>query len=75
MDRRCGLGVIVSPKSGFTKAQVIDYYARIAEAILPHLHQRPVTLKRYPDGVHGEFFYEKQAPFVAENCAGVERHA
>ncbi len=50
------------PKAKFTKAQVIDYYARISRYILPHLKGRPVTLKPYPDGVHGQFFYEKDAP-------------
>lgn len=50
------------PKAKFTKAQMIDYYARISRYILPHLKDRPVTLKRYPDGVRGEFFYEKDAP-------------
>ncbi len=48
--------------SGFAKAQVIDYYIRVAPWLLPHLRDRPVTLKRYPDGVRGEFFYEKDAP-------------
>lgn len=47
---------------GFTKAQVIDYYIRVSHWLLPHLTDRPVTLKRYPDGVGGEFFYEKDAP-------------
>jgi bifunctional non-homologous end joining protein LigD len=47
---------------GFTKAQVFDYYLRVAKFILPHLKDRPVTLKRYPNGVTGEFFYEKRAP-------------
>ena len=47
---------------GFTKAQVIDYYLRVAKFLLPHLKDRPVTLKRYPNGVTGEFFYEKRAP-------------
>ncbi len=46
----------------FTKAEVIDYYLRVAPVLLPHLKGRPATLKRYPDGVHGEFFYEKDAP-------------
>jgi bifunctional non-homologous end joining protein LigD len=41
---------------------VIDYYARIAEAILPHLRDRPLTLKRYPDGVDADYFYEKRCP-------------
>jgi bifunctional non-homologous end joining protein LigD len=50
------------PKVGFTKGQVIDYYTRVAPVLLPHLRRRPLTLKRYPDGVEGEFFYEKQCP-------------
>jgi bifunctional non-homologous end joining protein LigD len=60
--RVTNLGKVLYPEPGFTKAQVIDYYARIADVLGPHLRQRPVTLKRYPDGVDGEFFYEKQAP-------------
>lgn len=47
---------------GFTKAQVIDYYAKIAPALLPHLKGRPFTLKRYPEGTENGFFYEKQCP-------------
>ncbi|MBX5470186.1 MAG: non-homologous end-joining DNA ligase [Thermoleophilaceae bacterium] len=50
------------PEVGFTKGQVIDYYTRISPALLPHLRDRPLTLKRYPDGVDGDFFYEKQCP-------------
>jgi bifunctional non-homologous end joining protein LigD len=50
------------PEVGFTKGQVIDYYIRVAPALLPHLKYRPITLKRYPDGVDGFFFYEKQCP-------------
>lgn len=50
------------PKTGFTKGQVIDFYLRAAPAILPHLKNRALTLKRYPDGVEGFFFYEKQCP-------------
>lgn len=60
--RVTNLDKVLYPEHGFTKSQVIDYYARIAEVLLPHLLRRPVTLKRYPDGVDGEFFYEKQAP-------------
>ena len=56
------LDKVLYPSSGFTKGQVIDYYARIAPALLPHLRGRPVTMKRYPDGVDGEYFYEKNAP-------------
>lgn len=50
------------PSSGFTKAQVIDYYGRIGAVILPHLKDRALTLKRYPNGVAQPFFYQKQAP-------------
>ena len=56
------LDKVLYPAAGFTKAQVIDYYIRISGALLPHLRSRPLTLKRYPDGVDGEFFYEKQCP-------------
>lgn len=56
------LGKVFYPRTGFTKGQVIDYYARIGPVLLPHLHGRPVSLKRYPDGVDGIFFYEKQCP-------------
>ena len=41
---------------------MIDYYIRIAPVLLPHLKDRPLTMKRYPDGVEGEFFYEKNCP-------------
>src|SRR3954467_3258974 len=50
------------PKTGFTKRQVIDYYIHIAPVMLPHIKGRPVSLKRYPDGVGGMFFYEKRCP-------------
>ena len=60
--RVTNLGKVLYPAHDFTKAQVIDYYARIADVLVPHLVRRPVTLKRYPDGVDGKFFYEKQAP-------------
>lgn len=53
---------IFYPRTGFTKAQVIDYYIRISPVLLPHLKGRPITLKRYPDGVEGGFFYEKKCP-------------
>jgi bifunctional non-homologous end joining protein LigD len=56
------LGKVLYPDSGFTKGQVIDYYVRISPVLLPHLRDRPITLKRYPDGVKGFFFYEKQCP-------------
>ena len=56
------LDKIFYPKAAFTKAQVIDFYLRIAPVLLPHLRDRPLTLKRYPNGVEGEFFYEKNCP-------------
>jgi bifunctional non-homologous end joining protein LigD len=56
------LDKVLYPDAGFTKAQVIDYYVRIAPVLLPHLKDRPLTLKRYPDGVNAMHFYEKNAP-------------
>jgi bifunctional non-homologous end joining protein LigD len=56
------LNKVFYPKTGFTKGQVIDYYIRVSRYLLPHLQNRPITLKRYPDGVDGLFFYEKQCP-------------
>lgn len=53
---------VLYPAVGFTKQQVIDYYVRIAPAILPHLKGRPLTRKRYPDGVEAQPFFEKNAP-------------
>jgi bifunctional non-homologous end joining protein LigD len=53
---------VLYPAVGFTKKQVIDYYVRIAPAIIPHLAGRALTRKRYPDGVEGEPFFEKNAP-------------
>jgi bifunctional non-homologous end joining protein LigD len=56
------LDKVLYPAAGFTKAEIIDYYARIAPVMLPHLEGRPITLKRYPHGVEGEFFFEKRCP-------------
>ena len=56
------LDKVLYPATGFTKKDVIDYYVRIAPAILPHLTGRALTRKRYPDGVDGEPFFEKNAP-------------
>jgi bifunctional non-homologous end joining protein LigD len=56
------LDKIMYPQTGFTKGQVIDYYTGIAPYILPHLKDRPITLKRFPDGIGGQHFYEKDAP-------------
>ncbi len=56
------LDKVMYPKTGFTKGDVINYYIRISAFLLPHLKDRPITLKRYPNGVEGFFFYEKRCP-------------
>jgi bifunctional non-homologous end joining protein LigD len=53
---------ILYPETGFTKGALIDYYAQIAPVLLGHLAGRALTLKRYPDGVEAEYFYEKRCP-------------
>jgi bifunctional non-homologous end joining protein LigD len=53
---------VLYPRVGFTKGQVIDYYTRIAPVLLAHLRDRPLTMKRYPNGVEAKFFYEKRCP-------------
>src|SRR5437764_1008698 len=60
------LDKVLYPASGFTKAQVIAYYARVAPVLLPHLKGRAVTLKRYPDGVDGQAFFSKNCPPVRD---------
>jgi bifunctional non-homologous end joining protein LigD len=56
------LDKVLYPEPSFAKGQVIDYYTRVAPAVLPHLRGRALTLKRYPNGVDGKYFYEKQKP-------------
>jgi bifunctional non-homologous end joining protein LigD len=56
------LSKVLYPRVAFTKGEVIDYYIRVSPVLLPHLKDRPLTMKRYPDGVEGEFFYEKNCP-------------
>jgi bifunctional non-homologous end joining protein LigD len=53
---------VLYPKSGFTKGELIGYYAQVAPVLLAHLRDRPLTLKRYPNGVQEKYFYEKQSP-------------
>ena len=60
--RLTNLDKLMYPAAGFTKGQVIDYYTRIFPYVFPHLAERPLTLKRYPNGVDDGFFYEKQCP-------------
>ncbi len=56
------LDKVLYPAAGFTKAEVIDYYTRIAPVMLPHIEGRPLTLKRFPDGVDGKWFFQKACP-------------
>jgi bifunctional non-homologous end joining protein LigD len=53
---------VLYPQTGLTKGQLVDYYAAVAPVLLGHLAGRPVTLKRYPDGVDGQHFYDKRCP-------------
>jgi bifunctional non-homologous end joining protein LigD len=53
---------VLYPEAGFTKAAMLDYYARIAAVMLPHLERRPLTIRRYPDGVAGPSFFAKNVP-------------
>jgi bifunctional non-homologous end joining protein LigD len=56
------LDKVLYPQHGFAKGEVIDYYSRISPVLLPHLADRPLTVKRYPNGVDAQFFFEKNAP-------------
>ena len=56
------LDKVLYPAAGFTKADVIDYYSRIAPVLLPHLKDRPISLRRYPNGVDGHSFFQKNCP-------------
>jgi bifunctional non-homologous end joining protein LigD len=56
------LDKVLYPEAGFTKAEVIDYYHQIATLLLPHLSDRPLTRKRWPDGTGASYFFEKNAP-------------
>ncbi|HEX5585852.1 MAG TPA: non-homologous end-joining DNA ligase [Acidimicrobiia bacterium] len=60
--RLSNLEKVLYPATGFTKGQVVDYYARIGPTMLPHLARRPVTMVRLPDGIEGERFFEKRCP-------------
>ena len=56
------LDKVLYPATGFTKGQVLDFYVRIAPVLVPHLTGRPLTMKRYPEGIDQEYFFEKNAP-------------
>ena len=66
------LDKVLYPKVGFAKGQVIDYYIRIAPVLLPHLRDRPLTMKRYPNGVDGRIFLRKELP-IASARSGCRR--
>ncbi|MFE9682926.1 non-homologous end-joining DNA ligase [Streptomyces sp. NPDC006285] len=53
---------VLHPETGFTKGELLHYYATAAEALLPHLHDRPVSFLRYPDGPDGQLFFAKNVP-------------
>ena len=53
---------VLFPEDGITKGDLFAYYEQVAGALVPHLRDRPFTLKRYPHGIHGEVYFQKQAP-------------
>jgi len=53
---------VLFPEDGVTKGDLIDYYDRVAETMLPHVRGRVVTMRRFPDGIEGEGFYQKEVP-------------
>src|SRR6185503_2343092 len=65
------LDKVLYPETGFTKAEVIDYYVRVAPTMLTHIAGRGVTLRRYPDGVEGNSFFEKRCPGHRPSFVGV----
>ncbi len=69
--RLTNLSKILYPGTGFTKAEVISYYAAVADVMVPHLAGRPLTFKRYPNGVEGDSFFEKNCPGHRPDWMGV----
>ena len=67
------LDKVLYPEAGFTKGHVIDFYTRVSPVLLPHLRGRPLTLKRYPNGVEATYFYEKQCPSHAPDWVQTAR--
>lgn len=67
------LDKVLYPADGFTKGEVIDYYTRISAVLLPHLAGRPLTRIRYPNGVDGAYFFEKNAPLGTPDWVRVDR--
>lgn len=60
------------PEEGYTKGDLVDYYRRVAPALLPYLRDRPVVLTRFPDGIHGKSFFQKDAPAFAPSWVRTE---
>ena len=67
------LDKVLYPQAAFAKGHVIDYYTRVSPVLLPHLRDRPLTLKRYPNGVDAPHFYEKQCPSHAPDWVPTAR--
>lgn len=67
------LGKVLYPEDGFVKAEVIDFYQKISSVLLPHVTGRPMTLKRYPEGVDGQSFFQKHAPDHRPSWVRTER--
>ena len=67
------LDKVLYPAAGFTKSEVLDYYARVAPVLLPHLRDRALTLRRFPNGVDAKSFYEKNCPRHRPDWVGVHR--
>lgn len=61
------------PATGFTKGDLIDYYEAVADVMVPHLAARPITLRRWPDGVEGQTFFQKNAPKHRPDWIGTVR--
>jgi bifunctional non-homologous end joining protein LigD len=67
------LAKVLYQADGFTKAELLDYYQRVSNVLLPHVAGRPMTLKRYPDGVEGQSFFAKHAPAGRPDWVRTER--
>jgi bifunctional non-homologous end joining protein LigD len=67
------LAKVLYPEDGFAKAEVLDYYQRVSAVLLPHVTGRPMTLKRYPEGVDGQSFFQKHAPDHRPSWVRTER--
>ncbi len=64
---------VLFPQAGFTKGDLVSYYTRVAPVVVPHLRDRALTLKRYPNGVEQQYFYEKQSPSHRPEWVATER--